>query len=37
MKTCYYIDDTLVIDASKAECSANVPKYEVLKTPWVSK
>ena len=27
MKACYYIADTLVIAASKAECSANVPKY----------
>ena len=27
MKACYYIPDTLVIAASKAECSANVPKY----------
>ena len=34
MKVCYYIDDTLVIAASKAECSANVPKYKVLKTPF---
>ena len=24
MKVCYYIDDTLIIAASKAECSANV-------------
>ena len=34
MKACYYIDDTLVIAASKAECSVNVQKYRVLKTPW---
>ena len=27
MKACYYIADTLLIAASKAECSANVPKY----------
>ena len=27
MKACYYIADTFVIAASKAECSANVPKY----------
>ena len=26
MKVCYYIDDTLIIAASKAECSANVHK-----------
>ena len=31
MKACYYIDDTLVIAASKAECSANVPKYKYLR------
>ena len=30
MKACYYINDTLVIAASKAECSANVPKYKYL-------
>jgi len=34
MKACYYIDDTLVIAESKAECSANLQKYKVLKTPW---
>ena len=26
MKVCYYIEDTLIIAASKAECSANVHK-----------
>ena len=26
MKVCYYIDDTLIVAASKAECSANVHK-----------
>ena len=34
MKVCYYIDDTLIIAASKAECSANVHRFKVLKTPW---
>ena len=30
MKACYYIGDTLVIAASKADCSTNVPKYSIL-------
>ena len=33
MNACYYIDDTLVVPVSKAECSANEQKYKVLKTP----
>ena len=30
MKACYYIGDTLVIAASKADCSTYVPKYSTL-------
>ena len=33
MNACYYIDDTLVVPVSKAECLANEQKYKVLKTP----
>ena len=32
MKVCYYIDDTLIIAASKAECSANV--HKVIRLLW---
>ena len=31
MTVCYYIHDTLIIAVSKAECSANVHKYKVLR------
>ena len=32
MKVCYYIDDTLIIAASQAECSANV--HKVIRLLW---
>ena len=32
MKVCYYIDDTLIIAASKAECSANV--HKIIRLLW---
>ena len=32
MKVCYYINDTLIIAASKAECSANV--HKLIRLLW---